>query len=110
MLQLANKLNDDKVIVLVWLSKNLLKEISERIIEITRTNNIQELVGIYFSAGVLLKPSMEDNFLTTNQIVFIWETPVVNYDTGGSSEGVDVDIGFVIDQGCVNRVTDVYMN
>lgn len=94
-IELADKLDEDEVIVLVGLSKNQMKDIPEKVIGITRTNDIEELVNIYASANVFLNPTLEDNFPTTNIEALACGTPVITFDTGGSPEILDKVSGIV---------------
>ena len=86
--ELAENLHDDEIIVLVGLSEKQLKHLPDRIIGITRTNNVNELVDIYSSADVFVNPTLEDNFPTTNLEALACGTPVITFNTGGSIESV----------------------
>lgn len=96
--ELANKLSEDEVIILVGLTKKQMKQIPENIIGITKTNNIEELVDIYSSADVFINPTLEDNFPTTNLEALACGTPVITFDTGGSPESVNENTGFVVEK------------
>jgi len=56
--ELADKLSEDEVIVLVGLTEKQIKKIPKNIIGITRTNNVEELVDIYSSADVFVNPTL----------------------------------------------------
>lgn len=64
-------------IVLVGLTQKQIKELPNTIIRIERTENVQELVGIYTRANVFFNPTYEDNFPTTNLEAIACGTPVM---------------------------------
>ncbi len=68
---------------------------------IERTENVEELVGWYQRAQVLVNPTHGDNFPTTNVEALASGTPVVTYDVGGSPEAVDEATGTVVKEGDV---------
>ncbi len=92
-------LKDDEKIVLVGLTEELKTSLPDSFIKITKTDNIEELAEIYSTADVLLNPTLEDNFPTTNLESLACGTPIITFDTGGSVEAVGKDTGFVIKQG-----------
>lgn len=102
--ELADKVSEDEVIVLVGLTEKQMNQIPENIIGITRTNNVEELVDIYSSADVFVNPTLEDNFPTTNLEALACGTPVVTFDTGGSPESIDKNTGFVVQKGNINEL------
>ncbi len=94
--ELADKVSEDEVIVLVGLTEKQINQIPKNIIGITRTNNVEELVDIYSSSDVFVNPTLEDNFPTTNLESLACGTPVITFDTGGSPESIDERTGTVI--------------
>lgn len=76
------------VIVIVGVDKKQVESLPKDIIAIMRTENVKELVQIYSSAFIFFNPTYEDNFPTTNLEAQACGTPVITYDTGGSSEAV----------------------
>ena len=94
--ELSDKLKDDEIIILVGLSNEQLKQIPEKIIGISRTNNINELIDIYSSANIFVNPTLEDNFPTTNIEALACGTPVITFNTGGSIECIDHNTGSVV--------------
>ena len=86
-------------IVLVGLTQKQIKELPNTIIGIERTENVQELVGIYTRANVFFNPTYEDNFPTTNLEAIACETPVITYNTGGSPEAISEKTGIVCEKG-----------
>lgn len=105
-LDLAGMLGDDSVIVLVGVSEKQKAKLPKNIIGITRTNNAQELVGIYSTADVFVNPTLEDNFPTTNIEALACGTPVITFDTGGSGESVGDGCGRVVPRGNLNQLLD----
>lgn len=95
-LELADKLGEDEIIVLVGLKGKQLKHIHEKIIVIKRTYNLEELVDIYSGSNVYVNPTLEDNFPTTNIEALACGIPVVTFDTGGAAESVKGNTGVVL--------------
>lgn len=98
-LKLNETLKEDEIIVLVGLTDALKEKLPDSIVKITKTDNVQELAEIYSTANVLLNPTLEDNFPTTNIEALACGTPVITFDTGGSPEAIDKKTGIVIEQG-----------
>jgi putative colanic acid biosynthesis glycosyltransferase len=97
--ELCEQLEEDEVIVLVGLDKKQLKNLPKKIIGMTRTDSLEELVGIYSAADVFVNPTLEDNFPTTNLEALACGTPVITFDTGGSSESIGQNCGYVVSKG-----------
>ena len=93
--ELAELMGSDEVIVLVGLSKKMLRSLPQNIIGIPRTSVLQELAEIYTSADVFAEPTLEDNFPTTNLELCVWNA-VITFDSGGSPECIDESCGLVI--------------
>lgn len=103
-LELAKKIDKNKVIVLVGLNKKQLKDLPQNVIGISRTNNVKELAEIYTEANVFLNPTLEDNFPTVNLEALACGTPVITYDTGGSGECIDTMSGVVINDKSIESI------
>lgn len=110
-LKLRTLLNDDYVIVMVGLSEKQMKEIPQGIIGITRTNSMKELAELYTIADVFVNTTYCDNYPTVNLESIACGTPVITYNTGGSSEAIGQNTGFVVDKGdieglvkCIKRI------
>ncbi len=97
-IEMASSLTDRFQIVLMGLSKRQIAELPPNIIALQKTNNIDELVDFYSSADVFVNPTLEDTFPTTNLEALACGTPVVTFDSGGSSEAVDAGTGIVVIQ------------
>ncbi len=104
-IELAEKISEDEVIVLVGLSEKQIKEMPINIIGITKTYNVEDLVEIYSNADVFVNPTLEDNFPTTNLESLASGTPVITFNTGGSIESIDENTGCIVYQ---NNVEDLY--
>ena len=103
--QLAEKLPKDYQIVLVGLSKKVIKDLPCQIIGIERTDSAQELAELYTAAHVFVNPTYEDNYPTTNLEALACGTPVLTYRTGGSVEAVEEsDTGAVVEQGNIEAL------
>ncbi|OUQ04404.1 glycosyl transferase [Erysipelatoclostridium sp. An15] len=90
-IKLSKRLDSNYQIVLIGLNKNQQKKVSDNIIGITRTENVQELVKWYSAAEVLFNPTLEDNYPTVNLEAIACGTPVITFDTGGSPESAFAD-------------------
>ena len=97
--KLEKELDDNYRIVLVGLEDSQREKLSKKIISIPSTQSQRELAEIYSSADVLLNPTLEDNFPTVNIEALACGTPVVTFQTGGSSESIGDDCGWVIPYG-----------
>ena len=89
---------------LLGLTQKQIKELPDTIIGIERTENVQELVGIYTRANVFFNPTYEDNFPTTNLEAIACGTPVITYNTGGSPEAVSKKTGVACEKGDLKSV------
>ena len=99
MIILRELLSDDVEIRLVGLNDEQLKNLPKGITGIKRTQSIKELVRHYSEASILVNPTYEDNFPTTNLEALACGTPVVTYRTGGSPEAIDAQTGIVVPKG-----------
>lgn len=106
-IKLRKKLSDDYLIVLIGLSEKQIRKLPKNIVGICRTNSIQELASYYSLADVFFNPTWEDNFPTTNLEALACGTPLITYKTGGSVEAVDKTVGFVVEQGDLDRTVEL---
>jgi glycosyltransferase involved in cell wall biosynthesis len=106
-LRLAPLLNEGVALVLVGLNEEQLKDLPINVIGISRTENTAQLVEIYSAADLFLNLTYEDTFPTTNLESLACGTPVLTYNTGGSTESVTSDTGFVVEKGDLSGVLDV---
>lgn len=106
--KIANLLNKHNVkLIVVGTSKKQTDELKlHGIIPILRTENIDELAGLYSLASVFLNPTYSDNYPTVNMEAIACGTPVVTYDTGGSPESLDENTGAVVKVGDVRGMVN----
>lgn len=97
--KLPQLLKEEWKVVVVGVTEEQKKELPERVLGITRTNNVQELAEIYTAADVFVNPTLEDNFPTTNLEALACGTPVVTFDTGGSKEALHAACGIAVEKG-----------
>ncbi|SDA11366.1 Glycosyltransferase involved in cell wall bisynthesis [Ruminococcus sp. YE71] len=95
---LSKHLNEDYQIVLVGTNDAIDKILPKNIITIHRTNNQKELAEIYSAADVFVNPTLEENYPTVNMESIACGTPVVSFDTGGSSEIVVEGCGIIVEK------------
>ena len=94
--ELAEKLDSEAyIIILIGVTKKDLRIVNKKILAISRTENIEELVNYYNLAHVFINPTYEDNFPTTNIEALACGTPVITFKTGGSPEAIDSKTGIV---------------
>lgn len=105
-IQLSKILDDKFKIFLVGIEDRYKHNIPQNIFTIKRTNNISELVEIYSSADVFLNPTLEDNFPTTNLESLACGTPVITFNTGGSSECISENCGFVVEKYDIDSIVE----
>lgn len=96
---LHKEMSDKIEIVLIGLSQKQIKELPSGIKGIGRTENLNELVRWYNKAFIFVNPTYADTFPTTNLEALACGTPVVTYDTGGSPESINSEIGEVVEKG-----------
>lgn len=100
-MELSKNISNDYQIVMIGLNKKELKALPENIIGLERTESIEELAQWYSLAHVFVNPTSQDNFPTTNLEALACGTPVITYNTGGSSEAINEHTGFVVEKGSV---------
>jgi len=98
-IKLSKILSKDEVIVLVGLNDKQLKNLPSNIIGIKRTNSQEELAKLYTAADFFVNFTLEDNFPTTNLEALACGTRVLTFDSGGSGESVDKNVGKVFKKG-----------
>ncbi len=90
-LKLAEKVDNRTCIVLVGIDKKQKGVPEKNMIGIGCINDSKKMAEIYTSADILFNPTYEDNYPTVNLEAQACGTPVITYETGGSSESVDQD-------------------
>lgn len=98
-------------IVLVGLSKKQVRKLQKKypkevLLCLQRTQNVEELAGLYANAAAFVNATLEDNFPTTNLEALACGTPVITFRTGGSGESVDDSCGKVVAKGDYEALVD----
>ncbi|MBR1649672.1 MAG: glycosyltransferase [Lachnospiraceae bacterium] len=108
LIKLSTILPREYQIVIVGLSKKQKQSLPQSVMGIEKTNSINELVELYNAADVFVNPTYEDNYPTTNLEAIACGTPVVTYNTGGSSESASY-YGIAVNKGDVSAIANVVM-
>jgi len=98
-IQLGEGLDESHQIVLVGLNPEQIKSLPGNITGIPRTEDVHDLASLYSAASVFVNPTYVDNFPTTNLESLACGTPVITYDSGGSTEAIDNQTGDSIKKG-----------
>ena len=101
---LSKKKSIDIQIILVGLNNEQMRALPDNVIGIPRTESVKELAELYSFAHVFVNPTYIDNFPTTNIEALACGTPVVTYKTGGSPEAIDLETGYVVEQGNIEQL------
>lgn len=104
--KLANVINDDMCIVLVGVDQKQQASLPQNIICVNKTYNVQELVGIYSTADLVLNLSYEETFGMTTVEGFACGTPGIVYNKTASPELVTPETGFVVKAGDIDELLD----
>lgn len=94
--ELSKRLDERFQIVLVGTDDNVDKQLPKNIISIHRTQNQTELAEIYTSADLFVNTTREENYPTVNMESVACGTPVLTFNTGGSSEMLDETCGAIV--------------
>lgn len=94
---LAQNLPSNYQVVVVGRDTDQLQ--SDNILKIQQTNDISELANIYASADLFVNPTMAENFPTSNIEALASGTPVITFNTGGSPESLNIEVGRVVPKG-----------
>ncbi len=103
-IELSKRLDEKYRIVLVGTDAETDKQLPKNIVSIHRTNDQVELAEIYTAADVFANPTREENYPTVNMESISCGTPVVTFNTGGSSEILDDTCGSVVECNDVNSM------
>ena len=107
--EIAEKLPRTYKIILVGTNENVDKKIPDNILSIHHTYDIKELIEIYSSADLFLNPTRRDNFPTVDIEAIACGTPVLSFDTGGSSEILNEKCGSVVRTNDINSfISEIY--
>ena len=109
-IRMANALSEDFQIIIVGVNRQQKKLLPNNIIAIEQTNCLDELIDIYNAADIFINPTLEDNFPTTNLESLACGTPVITFNTGGSSESINSECGFIVDKKDIDNLLKVVRN
>ena len=106
--QLPELLPGDCKVVVIGVTGKEKQKLSDKILTIERTNDIDELVQWYSAADVFINPTYEDNFPTVNLEAIACGTPVVTYPSGGSPEAVTPGVtGYVTQEKSIRQLAQL---
>ena len=107
---LADLLDDEYQVVVVGVDDARMRQLNPKIIGIKRTESISQLAGLYSRAYVLVNPTYEDNFPTTNLEAMACGTPIITYNTGGSIEVINEKTGLVTSENSPKGLLEAIKN
>lgn len=93
--RLRKQLSADFAIVMVGCTPNILKQLPDGIIGISRTNYVDELAEIYSAADILFNASYQETFGLVTAEAMACGTPVIVYDSTACSEIVTSETGYI---------------
>ena len=99
---LAKMLNNEYVIVLVGLTKKLMRTLPNKIIGVQKIENAKELAEIYTAADVFVNPSYEETFGMTTIEAMACGTDAIVYKDTACEEIVNMYGGKAVEQGAIN--------
>ncbi len=99
---LSTLLPSNYQVVMIGLTSEQSKTMPRSVLALERTNNIDELVCWYSAANIFVNTTYQDTFPTVNLEAQACSTPVITYNTGGSSESVPSEN--VVSQGDINAL------
>ena len=110
-IELAKRLDENKYkIMLVGTDEHIDKDLPDNIISIHRTQNQNELAEIYSAADLFVNPTREDTYPTVNMESLACGTPVLTFNTGGSSEIIDKTCGMVVEKDDIDSMYNEIIN
>ena len=92
-IELSKRLDDRFQIVLVGADPQVDKLLPDSVFSIHRTQDQQELAGIYTAADLFVNPTREENYPTVHMESLACGTPILTFRTGGSPEMLDETCG-----------------
>ena len=98
-LWLREKLSDEYVFVMVGVSPKQKNCLLPGVIGICKTENVNQLAELYAMADVFLNPTYQDTLPTVSIEALACGTPVIGYNTGGSADIIDENVGVLIERG-----------
>lgn len=103
-IKLSNVLPDEYRIVLVGLTEKQISSLPKKIIGISRTENLLQLVQIYSAADVYVNASREETMGLTTVEALACGTPAVVYNETAVPEVVDSTCGTVVKSGDIDAL------
>lgn len=104
--QLYNCLDPQRFsMMLVGLSPSQIRSLPPGIVGLERTESVSDLADLYSAADVFVNTTLDDTFPTVNLEALACGTPVITYNTGGSPEPLNYDIGVVVEKGNVKGLS-----
>lgn len=95
--RLRNQLPSHFAIVMVGCTPEILQQLPDGIVGISRTNNEDELAEIYSSADILFNGSYQETFGLVTAEAISCGTPVIVYNATACPEIVTAETGYVAD-------------
>jgi len=109
--QLAKKIPNDYVIVMVGLSEKQIQMLpSKKIVGIEKTESQNELAELYSIADWFINPTYEDNYPTVNLEAEACGCRVITYNVGGCSETINDKRSVAIETGVDNILRVLTLN
>ncbi len=113
-IELSKRLDDRFQIVVVGTDDEVDRQLPENIISIHKTQNQKELAEIYTASDLFVNPTREEVFGLVNIESLACGTPVITFDSGGSSEIPDETCGVVIPKDdiveMISQILSIYNN
>ena len=109
-LWLRDKLSDEFIFVMVGVSPKQKKKLPKGIIGVCRTENVSQLAELYSMADVFLNPTYQDTLPTVSIEALACGTPVIGYNTGGSADIIDENVGMLIERGNKEKLLSSIQN
>ena len=95
----VNQLCEDEVLVLLGCRKDQIEHLPNNVIGLEYCSKRNDLAKIYSLSDIFVNVTREDSLPTVNIEAICCGTPVITFDSGGSSEIIDNNTGLVVAQG-----------